>query len=334
MPEVDLGFAEPVEPWRLESRMFPSKIGGKPAWLSLKNLPTPEELLCSVCGKPMIFLCQVYAPYEEDARNFHRTIFIFTCRSADCCRSNSAENFKVFRSSLERQNEFYPFEPPNEEPDDNFDIGQKIELCSVCGCFGNKRCSKCKVVAYCGRDHQVFDWKENHKNTCGQIENHRSKLVFSEYEIVIETEENKDEKSVNESIEIEKFKLLETEGRTGTLKDVSESELQEHAQVDADKAFLHFKKKVSDSPDQILRYSRGGSPLYIADEPKPLIIPKCENCGSDRQFEFQIMPQLLSVLGEHSLDWGVLLVYTCKASCISDSYKKEYLFKQDVSGNT
>lgn len=125
------------------------------------------------------------------------------------------------------------------------------------------------------------------------------------------------------------------EGKTGVLDDASESDLDAHASSETDKVFAKFKKRIEFYPDQVVRYSRGGDPLFIAKEPLPSNIPNCEYCGGPRQFEFQIMPQMLSELKEHDLDWGVLLVYTCKESCIGDSinsYKKEYVFKQDVTG--
>lgn len=80
-------------------------------------------------------------------------------------------------------------------------------------------------------------------------------------------------------------------------------------------------------------------PLWVKsqDLPRPTDIPRC-GCGAERRFEFQIMPQLLHYLnvdngakgttaaaataadarvamGECTLDWGVLAVYTCTASC-------------------
>lgn len=56
---VDLGFAEECDPELLTSQNFPSKIGGKPAWLELQNLPTLDEVKCTNCAEPLIFLCQV-----------------------------------------------------------------------------------------------------------------------------------------------------------------------------------------------------------------------------------------------------------------------------------
>jgi pre-rRNA-processing protein TSR4 len=42
------GFLDKTDKWRLESRFFPSKVGGKPAWLDLLNLPPTEQLLCKL----------------------------------------------------------------------------------------------------------------------------------------------------------------------------------------------------------------------------------------------------------------------------------------------
>lgn len=60
--EVDLGFLEEAEPWRLQSSQFPSKVGGKPAWLSQRGLPSLSGLECEMCGLPMTFLLQVSVP--------------------------------------------------------------------------------------------------------------------------------------------------------------------------------------------------------------------------------------------------------------------------------
>lgn len=56
---VDIGFLEEKCNGLLHPRFFPSKIGGKPAWLDLNNLPNPVELTCKVCKEPLIFLGQV-----------------------------------------------------------------------------------------------------------------------------------------------------------------------------------------------------------------------------------------------------------------------------------
>lgn len=105
-----------------------------------------------------------------------------------------------------------------------------------------------------------------------------------------------------------------------------------------DKNFKRFQKVVKCAPDQVIRYQRSSTPLWISEENKAESIPNCEHCSSPRVFEFQIMPQLLSKLkldkglNEQSIDWGILAVYTCEKSCRSDnkSYTQEFIWKQMI----
>lgn len=57
--EVVLGFLEEAKQWRLLPLQFPSKVGGRPAWLAHGHLPSPAELQCEQCRLPMVFLLQV-----------------------------------------------------------------------------------------------------------------------------------------------------------------------------------------------------------------------------------------------------------------------------------
>ena len=100
---VELGFVEEIEPCYVESHYFPSKVGGKPAWLALKNLPCENKLACKHCEKPCTFLLQVYCPVIEKESCFHRTIFVFMCKSPDCCKKNEASNLVAFRSQLPKK---------------------------------------------------------------------------------------------------------------------------------------------------------------------------------------------------------------------------------------
>ncbi|KAG5878757.1 hypothetical protein JTB14_012127 [Gonioctena quinquepunctata] len=338
--DMELGFLEECLPWQVESRLFPSKVGGKPAWLNLDNLPSAEKLQCKKCQNTMIFLCQLYAPYEEDIQqsfdhylnNFHRMLFVFVCRNPKCCERNNTDNIKVFRSSLQRDNKFYSYDPPEDKPMPDFSLEKWVKLCNICGCLSEKQCSKCKEAHYCSREHQVLDWKEGHKKECGtDVRNpRRSKMLFPEWEIITESEELEDI-DINEEEEVKKFRELEIAGKTGTMPEVTESDLDAHASTDTDKAFSKFQKRVAYNPDQVIRYKRGGEPLWIAKEPLPNNVPDCQYCGGPRRFEFQVMPQMLTFLKEDQLDFGVVVAYTCKLSCVGGNiYKEEFVFKQDV----
>ena len=123
------------------------------------------------------------------------------------------------------------------------------------------------------------------------------------------------------------------------------------------------------------RYERSGNPLpYQADavfqrlfptsQPgvarrgfSPSSVPKCSRCGSDRVFECQLMPNLISILGSASgtgsthppsaisdeerrkavekelkerrgLEWGTAMVFSCAADCCPDG--KEDFVEEEV----
>ena len=110
LEKLQIGFADPAEkPWLLGSRFLglaefapDGKVGGRPSWLSLSGLPQPSSVACGRCGAPMVFLLQVYAPYHWD-HAFHRAVFVFMCRKAEChAPDEAAPPFAVFRSQLER----------------------------------------------------------------------------------------------------------------------------------------------------------------------------------------------------------------------------------------
>ncbi|XP_055685812.1 programmed cell death protein 2 [Lutzomyia longipalpis] len=333
--DVDLGFVEESEDYLLTNTYFPSKVGGRPAWLDLEHLPHPDDLKCATCKMPCIFLCQMYAALDEP-ETFHRTIFVFVCKNPACCKPNRNENFIVFRNQLPRSNKFYSFEAPHED-EPKAETPYLCTLCVVCGCRGPYQCPKCKSTFYCGPAHQRMDWKGGHREKCGAG---KVSLLLPEYEIVLETEKpptpppNPADEEKQEEQQMAEYKKMVDEGKAGEFKDVPEAELLKFANEE-DETFSHFKKTISQEPDQVLRYCRNGSPLWISSTNIPTsdAIPVCSLCNGERVFEFQIMPQILNYLGEDgmALDWGVLAVYTCENSCEVDSqYVREYLHKQDV----
>ncbi|KAG7236021.1 hypothetical protein INR49_001419 [Caranx melampygus] len=341
--EVVLGFLEEADPWRLRSPQFPSKVGGKPAWLSQRGLPSPAELECETCHLPMAFLLQVYGPVSGQDSTFHRTLFLFCCRTPECYKHNDSHCMKVFRSQLPRRNEFYPYDPPpDDEPPNDAEHNQSvlpvsgIKLCWVCGCPGNKACSRCHTVTYCGKHHQTLHWKHAHKKECSSQEAPvvtTSPFLFPESELVTEPEEEEHEGKRKTQ------RRLKERRRRGTVLKGADLEEMAMCETEDNKVFQRFKKKIAPEPHQVVRYSRGGSPLWISPQhiPSDQDIPPC-TCGAKRTFEFQVMPQLLNSLSVDatgaSIDWGTLAVYTCSISCKhGDQYCPEFIWKQDFSSD-
>ncbi|KAM4596191.1 programmed cell death protein 2 [Fundulus diaphanus] len=353
--EVVLGFLEEAEPWRLRSSQFPSKVGGKPAWLSQRGLPSHSDLECEKCGLPMVFLLQVYAPISGQDRSFHRTLFLFCCKTPECYSHNDSRCMKVFRSQLSRKNEFYSYDPPPDgetpnasEEDSSLLSVSGVKLCWVCGCPGNKACSRCHTVTYCGRHHQTVHWKHSHKKECLSTEAPAAAaaaaFLFPESELVTEPEEEGED---GEDAEAqgggggEEGSVPKSADNPSAADALDEADLEAMAlhETEDNKAFRRFKKKIASEPHQVIRYSRGGCPLWVSSDhvPSEGEIPAC-TCGAQRTFEFQVMPQLLNGLRVDStgasIDWGTVVVYTCSASCNhQDQYCSEFIWKQDFSSD-
>ncbi|KAH8592259.1 programmed cell death protein 2 [Bisporella sp. PMI_857] len=112
-------------------------------------------------------------------------------------------------------------------------------------------------------------------------------------------------------------------------KDVYESTI--------DHTFQKFADRLSQNPDQVLRYEFRGTPLLYSkhDAVGKLLgggkgnervkvggngIPRCENCGSGRVFEVQLTPHAILELerdeiGFDGMDWGTIMVGVCERDC-------------------
>lgn len=79
------------------------------------------------------------------------------------------------------------------------------------------------------------------------------------------------------------------EKRAGTLSTVSENELAQYTStLPEDKVFSKFSKRIARHPDQVLRYNKGGTPLWITGHTESTAVPNCQYCNEERQFEFQV----------------------------------------------
>ncbi|GMT20573.1 hypothetical protein PFISCL1PPCAC_11870, partial [Pristionchus fissidentatus] len=367
-PPVYLGFAAPYDVddlYRLSSCYLPlGKVGGKPAWLNPVHVPKSEEMVCKSCSKPLCFLLQVYATGENDApHSFHRTLYIFVCRDPACSKTNDSSNLVAFRCCVPRVNAWYGEDGPldadliceNEMPPPPTDAPS---LCRVCGCYASKKCAKCGDAWYCSREHQAFDWKFGHRSACGQpvIEGEERKnpenlFLFEEMGMEMDRETlpssifddlSDDEDEEMEGGEKEEKRRMEEYSKMIKSKKLDEGAAAQMAEEDIeveekkDVSFDRFNRVMQLQPEQVLRYQRVGRPLLPSDRaPEINQIPPCSLCGSARQFEMQLTPHLLSLIGvdsiKESIDWASVYIYTCSANCsIPDSgYASEAVLKHD-----
>lgn len=368
---VVLGFVEkPKNKWSLLSQLFPSKAGGTPAWLDPVNLPSNASCCCDLCGQPLQFVLQVYAPLTEEesgkASTFHRTLFMFMCTSMTCLLQDQHEQWKknpekarrsvkIFRCQLPQCNPFYSSEKPKCDGTDK-PLAAGATLCSWCGTWkGGKVCGSCRKAHYCSERHQTAHWKSGHRTECQQwttaqsIADHGLKTtsatppivasnhVWPEFEIINEDESEYDTELSDDNVDA---KSLVCKGKDDNIY----TSMMDTFKGDADnRSWASFQVRISEAPDQVLRYLRDpkAKPLLPMSSGRPsrTDIPNCTHCGKPRSFEFQVLPQLLYYFGvenePNSLDWATIAVYTCDESCEgSIAYKEEFAWVQLVSQST
>lgn len=367
--DVELGFVkrvdEPVDAKLLHDRADWNNwdgglVGGQPRWLNPIKLPTTDDLACDECRSPLSFLLQIYCPLDENADAFHRSLYVFCCRKRGCSHLGRG---KAFRIQLPRVNCFYddngdseiaPTRAPSAPP-----------LCALCGQRASFKCNACKVAQYCCKEHQKDHWSHGHKGDCANcgssevlaqsedsllcLRTQGSTWLFPQYEVEIESEPNVGgAANEHEAKLIAEFENRKAEAATaGGSSDendpfaddadfsVTQRELNEAlgTTADQDKQYVRFLTRVELAKDQVLRYARWQpeSVLWVHSDATiaPDQVPKCDRCGSERKFEFQILPQLLFYLqvdqssslaeiADKSCEWGTLAVFTCTKSCASN----------------
>jgi len=355
---VTLGFLDdPEDAAELCSAAFPSKAGGKPAWLDLERLPAKEAVACGACGVQMVLLLQVHAPLSRvRASAVLRSVFVFVCRGCN--------TYRALRCQLPDTNPFYPPDSARTATPALLSGARVAPVCDVCGCAGPLVCSRCHVARYCGQHHQRLAWNSGHSRLCAPNADPAALhsvprdpgLLFPEHIIVHDDEPLRDPPlSADPRTEAHVQQLLaqhnaatassslHTEGEEEEEEDeergvMSAVKAAEAATVE-DPEFHAFSQRMRRAPEQVLRYlhnvgaAEDGDPLleplWCASEGRPTAVPACELCGAPRVAEFQIMPQLLYLLhvpADSNLDFGTIVVYACSASCDPPaSYPSAYI---------
>ncbi|OQR90284.1 programmed cell death protein 2 [Thraustotheca clavata] len=343
--EIELGFVSNVEEEHLSGAYVNwdgGKVGGQPVWLDPSvNIEVPCE-----CGVNMSFLLQIYCPLDTPPQAFHRSLYVFCCRTRGCSKIGHA---RVFRVQLPQKNAFYSEkedDPTRKQPE----YLKAAKQCAVCGLKGIFACSACNIAQYCSKVHQKDHWKHGHKQDCPAsaqqkklIESNAEAIrlngtpfVFPEYSIHIEHEPDRsiaqNESEARMMQAFEQASLNRTEGNDvftdDSEIDLSQKDIAKMLGTQAqDKTYVGFLTRVALAKDQVLRYSRWDDEepvLWVHSQDKPTDIPCCSICHGPRRFEFQIMPQLLyhlklstelTTLKDQEVDWGTLVVYTCPQSC-------------------
>lgn len=266
-------------------------------------------------------------------------------------------------------------EPAEEDIDSEWAVYRQqhsATLCDVCGQPGSKKCGACHTFHYCSPAHQKLHWTiGEHSKHCATLKHsdishigrrswtdETNPVLFNEFEIVTESESETKQRCDKELEDKQKalldkyYKEMEEEKKEGSQSDQVEFKEEDMPKNRHDPVFIKFQTTIDVDPSQVLRYTSDTAmePLWMCSGGilKTQDIPRCALCGSERAFELQILPQLIYHLKvqrnlvsgnpDDEIDFGVLIIYTCKASCevnpstpnrwTSGKYAIEYLYHQ------
>lgn len=184
---------------------------------------------------------------------------------------------------------------------------------------------------------EMFDnWKLNLQPKKLEFQDEKSPFAvsFEPYYLNVMNKSyfSENEKNSDLNLNLDDFKNMAIEED----KSITKSEEYEESYLKhGDKIFHKFRKSIDYCPYQVVRYARGSNPLYIKNNKdfNPDSI-KCSHCGSKCDFEFQLMPALVNYLkcinNNISIEFGVVIVYTCSNSCWNDTdvYRLENAYVQ------
>ncbi|XP_048014722.1 programmed cell death protein 2-like [Megalobrama amblycephala] len=324
-----------------------NKIGDRPDLLPIITLQYP---ICRLCQRGLSHVVQVYCPLA--ASPYHRTINVFACTNPQCC--GKSESWIVLRSQC---------------LDDDIK-GNQDNKTTTCTESAMSRTDWCDEADDWGMDDEEqanvaesgvqlpndgvcegTDVSSKFQDLCidGGVDQQSTIQptdvpIFQSFYISVMEETDLD--GFHDTDHENKL-LREYEEREGVIVGETQSCASGEAQEEYEKAtvkhgdevFTSFMKKISLCPEQVLRYSWSGSPLFITEPPSNVnqMVPFCGHCSSPRVFEFQLMPALVSLLSsagtnlDISLEFGTVLVYTCRNSCWKSGSMvpvEEFLFVQ------
>lgn len=324
-----------------------NKIGGEPDPFPVVSLRYPS---CSLCSCPLSHVVQVYCPL--DASPYHRTINVFACTNSDC--HGKSDSWRVLRSQClesdiksSTEGEGVKDSAVQQSPmantdwcDDADDWG--VEENGSESWTASKTPTSQKVPLFSPTAPDVSSKLQSLSISTAEEPPQKGPVFQPFYVSVVEETDFAWDSGIEHAQELlreyerrEGMTVMELEGEEGGRAEKYEKMAARHGDV----VFAGFMKKVSLCPEQVLRYCRNSSPLFIT---KPLldlkqVVPPCGHCGSGRILEFQLMPALVSLLRicdpnmELTVEFGTVLIYTCQSSCWksgANSPMEEFAFVQ------
>ena len=323
---------------------------------------------CGVCQDTQKLLVQLRLPnlLAEDGGKVDRMLYVFGCSRATCFEKlKFSEGFAFVESGIMTcqviempvvtlQQKSIPAPPAksswyaddNKEEDDDNDWGGDASGMESLEQAMSAMESKLKSGAL-PKKPTKSDWKPAAKpDSSGenmfpcflltkQLEPPSSNPVFEADDVGLSTDDDKIRNMLARYMaEEEDENILAALRGTDMGGDIGE---EDERLTEESRLFRGFQDRLHRVPRQVVRYARGGTPLWsipsVKNDKQLWQIPKCAKCGMSLSFEMQMLPSLLHVLkvDEFShqdgsmrisdllrggINWGSVAVFTCpEGSC-------------------
>ena len=309
-----LGFLESIEYTRkraLEGHSISSKVGGCPTVgvNSNNNFPYLSQTICGICNSPLQFLLQVFHD-KDDLRGIPtQATLVFICSKLTCLQEDQNQQYKPLGENPSRSIKVFRIPSPH-----------LYSILKNAMQEGTSNCLEDKTKLW--PEMELFIEKDDSDNAIeyGNSSDDTTEVNPTINDVLQNPLENPMQTESDD--EFESFNLKETQD---SLPD--------------EQVWEKFMVTIARAQDQVLRVSNSlqAMPLWLSlqGQPNDVNIPPCTHCGNRQQFDFQIMPQLLSFLDldneSNSIDWGTIVIYTCKHACLtsrSTSYVEDFVWIQ------
>ncbi|XP_070828588.1 programmed cell death protein 2-like isoform X2 [Chaetodon trifascialis] len=331
-----------LQPTRHHSSFLTNKVGGQPDWLPVISRQSP---LCGHCRAPLAHVVQVYCPLQSSP--YHRNLHLFACAGAKC--SGGSGCWRVLRSQCLEAEVAAAQTARRPAPAQEAPLAA-TDWCDTADDWGVEDSDDGWGGAKEVQEEAAAPEAEAASETDVRSRLQGLRLGESPADVpvlrplFISVEDESDLGGEEDDLLHAQQLLHEYERREGvTVGELEggsgEEKYEKMSARHGDAIFSRFMKKISPCPQQILRYCRGGDPLFISEPPSDMarVVSACGSCGGSRTFELQLMPALVSVLqrwdgdADAGLEFGTVLVYTCRNSCWtagSGSAVEEFCFVQ------
>ncbi|KAK9717259.1 hypothetical protein K7432_006346 [Basidiobolus ranarum] len=375
-----LGFPDGELTDNLDIDAYTTKIGGRPIWLNNSNPVSEDTALCLSCRSPMFLLLQAYVPHDWSA--YHRVLYVWGCNKRRCMQKPGC--FRVFRGHLVDESFYQKLkqkEAKKTKAKSTVNKPNNIGSMIFGGAFGSfdkpfEADTTLPDISKLEINEAQESPKQEDTSNRSEIDHEASERslawfksipAFPAQYLYIDEEVLEEADSKIDIAKYSKFLVQEDEDvdeDAGTWQ--GEAYEKSWKPKGYDKAFKRFTEVVSENPEQCVRYDFSGSPLLYTnrDSVAALLsstsgnvmdkksinyssskIPKCPHCNSERVFEFQLMPNILSELPTEKLsdnspfnldlnqeevrklgdgvihkfdlgmEWGTIMVFSCEKDC-------------------